>query len=108
MALSFFFSLFVLASIFNLAEMVPSTSMDFKFCKSQLNFSKEQMEFCYQNTELVKVLIKGYKMGHELCQKAFNKGDTNIRWNCTNTESANKNNVFFDVAHPKGMIMFKK
>lgn len=104
MALSFFFSLFLLGSIFKLAELFPSAQKDIKFCKSQINFSKEQMEFCYQNTELVKVLIQGYKMGHQLCQKAFSEGETSIRWNCTNTESPNKNNVFFGVAHPKGTV----
>ena len=85
------------------AEMLPTTSKDMEYCESQPNFSKEQMEFCYQNTDLVKVLAKGFDMGHRLCQQAFNEGDIAIRWNCTNIEAPNKSNIFFGVAHPKGI-----
>ena len=102
MSLTVFFSLYLSASMFKLAELLPTASEDLDFCRSQPNFSKEQMEFCYQKTDLVKVLIRGYSMGHRLCQKAFNGDDIGIRWNCTNIEAPNKSNVFFGVAHPKG------
>ena len=89
---------------FDESHELPTLSEDMEFCKAQLNFSQEQKEFCYQNTKLVKNLIEGYKLGHQLCQEAFQNGAGGTRWNCTNIVAPNNKNVLFDVAHPKGNL----
>ena len=75
-----------------------------KYCNSQMTFTREQKRYCFENFNLIKIFEGGYKRATRECVRIFSEGKINIRWNCTNVPRADKSNVFFGIAGPKGKL----